>query len=311
MGLACAAALYAATLQYAVARIVVLFVLGFVPLALVFQWRRLDRRRVLGAGILYVAAAAIWLLQGPRGREVFLFGQGEQFFYMTKFPDYVASFCPTCPQLLPDQTAYQLALLRRWLATTIPQYVELVGPHVERGGLRDWGAPILPHLYYGPAVVLLALGMVVSLRRAFSVPHAFLLLWTAGATVPLLLASRVDSHRIMLFVVPLALWIGLGVAQAARIMTRAGVPGALQHLFAAAFCVTVVAYDVRILWTPGPPVPRSSRVLADEIERIPGPVAVGALIDPPHDTTRDFEFVELSMLERQRRDAQRTGVVVP
>jgi hypothetical protein len=67
LGAVCAAAFYAATLQYAAARIVVLILFAFIPFALACQWRRLTWRRVVGLAVLVIAALAIWRAEGPSG----------------------------------------------------------------------------------------------------------------------------------------------------------------------------------------------------------------------------------------------------
>jgi Dolichyl-phosphate-mannose-protein mannosyltransferase len=311
MSLACAATLFVATLHYAPGRLVVLILLGFIPMMVVLQWRRLSWQRVVGLVVLVVGAVGVWVAQGPQGQAALFSGQGEQFFFMTKFPDYVARLCPSCQELLPDQTAYQMALLQRWFGITVPEYLSLIGPGIQTGRLRDWAAPVFPQLYYGPLAVFVLWGVVHSLRRWTAPPHALLLVWVAGATVPLLLTNRVDSHRMMLFVIPLTLWGALGVWEAARLMRDATVPTVAQHLLAAALAVTVVAHDVQLLWGPTPRRSPASRVLSEEIANVPGRVAVGGMIDTPNDTLRDFGFVQLELLERGRLDPTRKGVVVP
>jgi hypothetical protein len=304
MGALCAEALYVATLQYAPGRLVVLVLLGLIFLALITRWRQ----RLVGCAVIAVAAVAVWEVQGlAGGRNVFLFGRGEQYFYMTKWPDYVASICPTCAALSArSPMAGQLELLRSWLHITVPQYLSFIRPSVQSVPLRDWDAPIFPNLFYGPLMSFIVWGIGHSLRRWRSWPHGCLLLWVSAVTVALLLTNRIDSHRIMLFVIPLSLWGALGIWEAVQAMTHARVPRALQHLLAAALSLTVVSNDVRLLWSPRIPRPVAGRILADELADVPGPVAVGALIDDG-----DRGIVELAMLERERRDPNRTGFFIP
>jgi hypothetical protein len=311
LGLPVAATLFVATLQYAPGRIVVLILLGFIPLVIVCQWRRLCWQRVVGFGTIAVCAILIFYFQGPGRQQVFASGQGEQFFFLTQFPDFVASFCPQCPGLLPDRAAYELALLHKWLGMTIPEYLAMIGPGVENTPLRDWDVSIFPHLYYGPLLPFVLWGVVHSLRRWRSVPHACLLLWVSGATVPLLLTNRVDSHRMMLFVIPVTLWCAFGLWEAARLFAYAGIPNVVQNGFFVALCVTIAAHDVRLLWAPSAEPSAATRVLANDAEKVDGPVALGALIDTVGDTARNAEFVHLRLLERQRLDPARRVISVP
>lgn len=312
MGGVCAAALYVATLQYSPGRIVVLILLAFIPLVLVCQWRRLRWQRVLGFAVIIAAAVGIWRLESSVGAQrAFLYARGEQFFDLLKHPQYVSDLFgkdllgrPLRPETMT--VADEAELLYRVLQVTVPQYLDLIGPSVRSEPLGDWLGAALPHLCYGPLFPFIIWGFAQSLRRWRSWPQACLLLWLGAGTVPLLLTNRIDSHRIMLFVIPLSLWAALGVREAAYVMAQANVPRSVQHLLAAALSLTVVYNDVHLLWSPRLPPPVSGHVVAEEVEEIPGPVAIGALID--HE---DLGFAQLAMLDRVRRDPARSGSLVP
>jgi hypothetical protein len=313
MGGVCSAALYLATLQYGPGRIVVLFLLGFIPLVLVCQWRRLSRSRVIGFAVIVAACGAVWQLQGWAGaREMFLSARGEQFLYMMSSPDYqakyVASRCPRCGELrATSESAYRIELLRSWVEDTSREYVALIDPRAQSGPLGDWPGPALPVLYYGPLFLFIVWGAAHSCVRWRSPPHACLLLWVGVSSLGLLLTNRVDSHRIALLVIPISLWGALGIEAASRVMTRAKVPRPLQHCLAIALAVTVVANDVDLLWASPGPEPSPAQIVANEIAAVPGLLAVGALIDTPDESGRNVGFVALAMLERERLDPTRTG----
>jgi hypothetical protein len=291
MGGVCSAALYLATLQYGPGRIVVLFLLGFIPLVLACQWRR--------AG----------------ARELFLSARGEHFLYMVSSPDYqakyVASRCPRCGELrATSESAYRIELFRSWVQDTSQEYVALIDPRAQSGPsvpLGDWPGRAPPVLYYGPLFLFIVWGAAHSCVRWRSAPHACLLLWVGMSSLALLLTNRVDSHRIALLVIPISLWGALGVEAASQLMTLAKVPRPLQHCLAIALAVTVVANDVDLLWASPGPERSPGQIVANEIAAVPGLLAVGALIDTPDDTGRNIGFVALSMLERERLDPTRTG----
>ncbi len=309
MGSACAAALYAATLQYSPGRIVVLILLGFIPVVLACQWRRLSRQRAAGFAVIAAAAAGVWQLQCAFERQhAFLYARGEQYFDMIANPEDISELFdrdlfgrPVTAETIT--LADKLELLYRVIQTTLPQYVDLMRPIVETDPLTDvsdLGA--LPQLYSAPLVVFIVWGVTHSLVRLRSWPHACLLLWMGAGTIPLLLTNRVDAHRSMLFVLPLSLWAGLGMGEAARLMARATVPSGVQHLFAALLGLAVVYGDVHLLHREPHPNAAAADAILNEAAGVPGHVAVGALMDH-----RELGWVQLAMLERTRRDRNRAG----
>jgi len=327
MGGVCAVALYLATLQYSPARIVVLILLGLIPLVLACQWRRLWWQRLVGLALIVIATAGVWRLEGQFNRHPNLFAaRGEQFFACIHHPDCIRDTLGRTVRpeaLTPFDT---IELLYRTVAVTIPQYVGILTPQSNPGppgSVIAFDPPPLP-LYFGPAVLFILLGFAHSLTRIRSWRHACLLLWVCGSTVPLLLTNRVDAHRIMLFVIPLSFWAALGIWEVAQVLQDAQMPRVLQHLFAAALVLTVVWSDANLLYFAPvayqPRVPYSTRVpyyprislplagesLAGEIATVPGPVAVGTLIDH-----RDVGWMQLTMLERARHDPTRTGTLLP
>ena len=307
-GPACAAALYVATLQYSTARIVVLILLGCLTVTVIRRWRRLPWQQAAGFAVIVVTAAAVWRLQSTFGtEETFLMARGEQYFDLIQNPQYIRELFDTDllgrPVTAETITlADKIELAYRIVATTWPQYVDLMCPRIETAPLTDvtrLGA--LPQLYYAPLVLFIVWGFTHSLLRLRAWPHACLLVWVVAGTVPLLLTNRVDSHRMMLFVIPLSLWGALGMWEAAQVLAYAQVPVDLRHFFAALLALTVAYNDVHLLHRPAR---RNITVeaVATEAENIPGRVAIGVLTDH-----RAMGWLQLAMLERTRRDRTRAG----
>jgi hypothetical protein len=304
----CAVLLYVATAQYSPARIVVLILLAFIPIAFVYQWRQLGWQRLLGLVLVAGAAAAVWHIQGSFHRQVFfLHARGEQFFELIESPDYINALYGqrvVPPHLRAGAFTFtdKVQLLGRALLITVPQYLTLVLPALTppgRGAVISIDPPPLP-LYYGPIGLFVVWGLLHSLRRWRSWPHAFLLVWVVAGTVPLLLTNRVDSHRAMLFVIPFSFWAAFGVWEAARLMTVARVPLCLQYSLALALMLTCVYGLVNLLYYPDPPQSPVSLALATELASVPGPAAVAA-----NGLQREVGWADLQMLERTRQDLAR------
>ena len=308
MAPSCAAALYVATLQYSPGRIVVLILLAFLAAVMTLRWRRLQWQHTLGCALIMLAAAGVWRLQSAfEVEDTFLMARGEQYFELIQNPEYIRELFdkdllgrPVTGETITAADKVELAY--RIVETTLPQYAGLMRPIIETRPLSDvirLGA--LPQLYYAPLVLLIVWGLTHSLLRLRDWRHACLLIWVGAATVPLLLTNRVDSHRIMLFVIPLSLWGAFGVWEAARVLAHAKMPFAVRHFFAAVVAVTVVYNDVRLLHR----VPRpntASRTVAAEVARVPGRVVVGALLDH-----REMAWLDLALHERTRRDRSQAG----
>jgi hypothetical protein len=306
----CAAALYLATVQYSPARIVVLILLGFIPIALACQWRQLGWQRPLGVLLIAAVAVAVWYLEGWFHREwYFLHARGEQFFMMLQHPDYIDSLfgqqlVPPRFRAQPLQFADKAELLVRALMITVPQYLKLVLPVLAppaQAAIVSYDPPPLP-LYYGPVALFIVWGLMHSLRRWRSWPHLFLLLWMAAGSVPLLLTNRVDSHRTMLLIIPLSFWAAFGVWEAARLLAEARVPRVLQHLLALAMVLTGVYSAVNMIYYPQAPRSPLSQALVGELDTVPGKSLVG--MDGWH---RELGWVYLRMLERTRTAPHRAS----
>jgi hypothetical protein len=304
----CAAALYIATLQYSPGRIVVLILLGFLAVVMTWRWRRLHWQHALGFAVIMLAAAGMWRLQSAfETEDTFLMARGEQYFDFIQNPEYISELFDKdlLGRSVTRETitfADKIELAYRIVETTLPQYVDLMRPVIETGPLTDvtrLGA--LPQLYYAPLVLFIVWGLTHSFLRLRDWRHACLLVWVGAATVPLLLTNRVDSHRIMLFVIPLSLWGALGIWEAARVLAHAQVPLDVRHFFAAVVAVTVVYHDVHMLHREPRPN-TASQTIAAEVARVPGRVVVGTLLNH-----REMAWLELALHERTRRDRSQAG----
>jgi hypothetical protein len=307
----CALALFVATLQYAPARIFVLFVLAYLPLALLLD--RGARRWQSFVGLLVIAAAtvAVYRYEAAHGAvEWFLHARGEQFFELVKNPNSIPPLVGIdVGDISRDEVDWraELGILGKLLTVTFPQVLDLVLPRsVVRGGGRVilFDPPDMP-LYFAPLGLLIALGIAYSLPRWRTWRHLFLLAFPLAYSLPLLLTNRVDLHRAILLVIPFTLWAALGMREVARLMTRARVPRVLQLLAALPFVLAIVYEDVRVRYPFAFPEATTSLALAERIAALPASVALGLVFDH-----RERSWLELQLLERRRRDPSDHSLVV-
>ncbi len=314
MGAVCAAALYAATLQYSPARPVVLVLLGMIPLVLAYQWRRLWWQRLVGIVVIAAGVVVVWQVQ--RAHHVassFLAARGEQFFEFLQAPEQISPLFGKemlGSHMDPDALTCcdTVELLYRVVETTAPQYLSVLVPPARlpaHGKVIDLDPPPL-QLYYAPFGLFIVWGLVHAVLRLPSWRHVCLLAWFAFSSLALLLTNRVDAHRALMLVVPLVIWAALGVWEAVRLMQEAYLPRGVQHLLAAGLIVTLIEHNVNVLSDSEVRPPQAAQDIAAEIEGIEGPVILGALWNH-----REVGWAHLAMLERARRDLRSTGTLLP
>jgi len=301
----CALSLYVATLQYSPARLVVLIFLGFLFAVAAIQWKQLRGPRIAGLAVIALAAFVVWQVEGHfNAQSSLLAARGEQYFSFLKQPENVDSLFGRRMLSRPmraDEMKLEdkIELLIQVVRTTIPQYLSVVGPSLRptaHGAVVGDDPPRL-QLYFAPVVLFIAWGLAHSLRRVRSWKHLSLLAWVVGATVPLLLTNRVDSHRAVLLTIPLMIWAALGIWEAARVMRAAGVSPAIQHVFAVSLALTLVYSNINILYYTQVPQAEAGKTLDEVALAEPGPIAVGALMNH-----REVAWADFALLERQRQD---------
>jgi hypothetical protein len=316
MSVVTAAALFAATLQYAPARLVVVVLLGVTAVVSILRWRRLWWRRAFGLIVLAAATAGVWHMEKRYHRaHLFANARGETALHFLQQPGVVKGLMGrdvTARDFRPGQLTLpdKAALLTGVLEITVPQYIEQLWPTVDRpvqGVALGLDPPPLS-MYYAPVGIFVLWGAAYSLMRITDFRHLTLLAWFGGTTVPLLLTNRVDSHRIMLFVVPLTMWGAIGIRDAARVMRGARLPAIVAHALAIAAMLTGVYAAVNVLYidprrVEAPPI---GTAMVAEINSIKGPVVLS--MDWDH---REVGWIRLGMVDRMRREPGWSGTMLP
>jgi hypothetical protein len=337
-GLVAALALYVATTNYSPARLVVIVLLASAAPWAATAWREHRRRALAAFATLGVAAAAVVAAQGAVGAaHLFLHARGEQIFTILGERDYVREYLarespaydaferwagrlgllhtaaeaqgagPDRPAGDRITTAQRVEVTFKVLAETLPECNRLLSPFepVESNGAPIFEDPPPIKPYFAPLAAFTLLGFAISLRRLTRWCNAVMLAWFTMTVVPVLLTTRLDAHRTFLVAVPLCFWTAQGVVEAGAVLRTLGVGRWTRTGLGVALAAVV-------LWGTGSIVLRRDsdsgidrRVLA-EVERIPGPLAVGALIDH-----RERAWLELALLERTRRNRSAEARLLP
>lgn len=303
-GALCALSLYAATLQYSPVRLVVLLLIGLILTVVIHQWRMINRRRIVGVVSIAAILVGIWYVQDDhKTSEYFFHGRGEQALSFLQNPQRAKNYLQI--EVTEDDLRFpsNLRLIHALLKITIPQYLSLVLPsRFDTYGTRGMVASGQPPLYFGPLGLFIILGLIRSVMRAGSWKHAFPVVMVVLASGPLLLTNRVDSHRIMFFVVPLSLWAGLGIAETSRVLASFRLPRLVPHVFAALLLAVVVYSNVDSLYLLTPTTRATGESVLRRCESLDGSVLVGLAVD-----NKERHWVQLQLVERSRRDRRQTG----
>jgi hypothetical protein len=300
-GLVAAVALIVATLGYSPGRLVALALLAVVLLFSATRITRGERWRLAGLALLVVILAGFWTWQQRRGTAVsFLNARGEQIVNMMRQPGYLREFLGQPEPDRPHTAGAWLDVAGKLAADRAPEYLSVLGaPLHRRIGFPDVvgrDPPRLP-LFIAPLLPFLLLGLTGSLRRLARLENVTLLAWLLAASVPLLLTTRVDAHRLVLLVVPFAVWTAFGLAGIAAALDAARIGGPPRHVLAVTLIALVAWANVTVVV---PPRPRSVTLAAAMIRELPGirgEVVLASIADH-----REVGLVELALLERQRRD---------
>ena len=334
-GLVAGLALFVATLHYSPGRLVAVVLLASLVPSLFKALRERRRRSLAAFAVLASVGAAVLLTQrAAGGQRLFLHARGEQLFTILRQTDYIRDYLArdspafnaftrwaTGAGLMrsvrssverdraKDATPHRLSFAEgvevtfKVLAETVPECNRLLSPfeltNASQQSIFDDPPAIKP--YFAPLAAFTLLGFATSVRRLWQWRHAVLLAWFGVTVISVLLTTRFDAHRIALVAVPLCVWTALGVVEAGHAVGRLGLwnlaRSALAWMLAALLLVGTGSVALR--QNPDNGVPR--RVLA-ALDRVSGPVVVGALIDH-----RQRAWIELGLLERPRRNRQSEG----
>lgn len=315
----CGIALFVATLQYAPGRLVVVLLLALIPFALISERRRPTRTRWVGAGLIAVMALGVWSFEaGNRREHYFLHGRGEQVFGMFRNPNTIPALVGTRKQFSVGKMDFdrKVEIVGMVVSKTWTELMDFVSPTARqriRGAVVKYDPPPMT-LYFAPIAVFALLGLARSLASCRSSGlspglhwrHSAPVLFAIGYCAVLLFTNRIDSHRGVLLVIPLSIWVGLGAREVVQVMQRLQVPTSLLVAFAVLFTGSAVYSDLQIRYPARVAVGRVPAALAKEVVESPGRVSVWFARDH-----REMAWLSLRLLEHSLRDRGGSGTVLP
>lgn len=271
----CAVALYLATLQYAPARLAVLFLLGLIPYSLVTDRRRVSWSHLVGCVLIAAACAGVWQFETSHKRQhFFVHARGEQVFSLMRNPQSISSLVGTTAKFKPGQLddAQRIELVRMLVAKTLRELQNFVSPTRiprSRGAVVRYDPPPMA-LYFAPLGILALVGLARALVGGRSWRYAATWLFALSYMVVLLFTNRVDAHRGILLVIPFAIWVGLGIREIGTVASRLGVPRVLLSGLGGALIVASLYSDVLIRYRPHAAISPAVQALAKTIAGLPG-----------------------------------------
>ena len=291
-GVFAAVAVALATFGYSPGRLAALTLAGLTVALVLLRPGRRERGRILALATFLaclLGLAALQYAEGSLGR--FLDARGEQI--LTLNSSFQKRFAE---RRVPEHSlGGRGELARGMLKTTLPEAAAVLGmsfssrPTSHTVVHQD---PPLAPFFFAPLLPFLGWGLVTSIRRWKEACHALLLGTALSATLPILLTTRADAHRMVLLTIPIAVWIALGLRDAAAVARDCGLGRRLLSAVGVLLVVLAALRDVSLMY-PAPDAlaaPRATIVRQIRVER--GLVILG--IAEGHRLAGEFALAEMA-----------------
>lgn len=150
--------------------------------------------------------------------------------------------------------------LMEFLKTYSPTYRLL---YLNRGSV--YGDDFRP--YQSGLIVFIIIGLLLSLRRAFTLGNWYIITFFFVGILPLLLVNRLDLHRSFLLTFPISVWAAQGLWAVLERLYRCGFPRALIGVMTVLFSISLAGsnYYVSGVQESAPPdLIEASRAVLDD-----------------------------------------------
>jgi hypothetical protein len=307
-GLAAGSAAFLATLAYSPARVVTAAVV-ITAIAIGFwNWRHIAPRRRLAFGLLVATLSVCWLVQEKaETADNFVVAHHEQLF--TFAPEQVGMFFGQRVEASELTNEQRRIMARNVFKRAIADYRDVLSYSFDPSStavnvlLED--PPQLP-LSQGPLLIFALWGLARSLTHLRRGWPLLLLAILAATTLPLLLTTRVDIHRLSIAIVPITMWAAIGIVAANHIARACGLSATIRHCIAAIFIVLAVSGNsIFLFFSDTTDRTRLKANILSEIADSPYPTALA--LEGDYSLASEFQ---LNLLGRQTDDTVLTERIV-
>jgi hypothetical protein len=303
-------AMYIATLGYAPSRLIVVVLIAMTLLGLYSNKSISRSRHLILSAFLCLGVASVYLIQHRFSRTpLFMSARQEQFFKLfdsgmwpdPMLPKWRAFKQENRTPLLTDYFDYASDLV---LNTTLPLLRNLTlpfdqAPDTKRAFLAD---PLFLELYAPYLFPFLVVGFLMTPSYLPRWGTQTLIVWCGAALLPILLTNRVDSYRSSMALVPLSIWIAVGITELLAQFRRTQFPSSLMGVIACGALVAITGSRIGALYDAHTAPTPTDRL----IESLEPRFINGALIAVEEQEFRRSAQTQLLMLGRHQR-----GLAVP
>ena len=303
-GILCAFILFIATLHYSPARLFVILLLCQILIFTFYNRKNIPQKKFFALILIFATGFSIFLVEKRFDKtECFLNARGEQYFNFCKDDYYIKEYLGKPIEHDKLTLHNKIELLYAVLRINIPQYFYSISPifskkspEMDNEDILEVDPPKLP-LYYLPFFPFLIFGLCHSGNRIRDWKHAAPLAWLIIITIPILLTSRVDSHRTFLLTIPITLFISFGFWEFWQILKKLAIRRIYIHIVSVLLIFTLIYHNGDSLFYKnrdrGYTVQQS--VVLNEVNLIPYSLSVASMLD-----CRILGSLNLLLLEKVR-----------
>lgn len=274
-GVVAAFSIALATYGYSTGRLAALTLVGLTVVLVFLSPARLNRRRILTVVTLLACLSGFAVLQRTQGSlRLFLDARGEQLLTMKR--DFQVEHREGIES--GEGFGGRVERASRILKTTVPEGVAVLGrPFSSRPSSHTvvHQDPPLAPFYFAPLLPFLGWGLVTSIRKWKEACHTLLLGVALSSTLPILLTTRADAHRMLLVTIPVAVWIAMGLREAAAIARDCGLSRRYLAVAGVLLMALAVLRDVSLLYPEPHPIAALKPTVIDQIRTEDGLVILG------------------------------------
>ena len=307
--------LFVATLGYAPARLVVVLLFGGTVIGVLAHRTITQRTKMMLIGALCSGVLLCGGIQRSFGRfDAFFSARHEQILYLFSsdtWPEPMMKELDTfrTERRLPTTSDYISFTKDLISSTTLYQLQTVISPFTKASprSRHFYSDPIFLELYAPYLFPFLIVGALICARRSSLWFQGIMIGWIAVSTVPILLTNRVDSYRTSMLLVPLSVWIAVGISEVVSELRRIRFPAPLLAIVLTGSLAAVAVSRVDQLSAPDVPPTLTDRI----IESLEPRFLHQSIIGVERQDFRSVAQTSLILLRIQQQGAAAPARVLP